>query len=148
MPSQEKTTKLEANLEEAREKTTNLESELLATHERDALKEAELVKTRERAMFREATAEAEVKAAHERALQAEERVVIAEKDLANGLVNAFLDGYDELREKISFAFPDIDVSSFMPTENEVPDNGDGGSGEAKDEAKVKEEEGEDDHESS
>ena len=37
------------------------------------------MKTRERAMLREATAEAEVKAAHERALQAEERAVIAER---------------------------------------------------------------------
>ena len=37
------------------------------------LREAELVKTRERAMLREATTKAEVKASHERALQAEER---------------------------------------------------------------------------
>ena len=71
-------TQLEANLEEAREKTINIELELLATHERDVLREAELVKTRERAMLKETTAEAEVKAAHERALQAEERAVIAE----------------------------------------------------------------------
>ena len=148
MASHEKTAKLEANLEEAREKTTNLESELLVTHERDALREAKLVKTRERAMLREAIVEAEVKAAHERALQAEERAVIAERDLDNGLADAFLDGYDELQEKISAAFLDIDVSGFMPTETEVPDNGDGGSGEAEDEAEVEEEEGEDDHGSS
>ena len=115
MVSHEKTAKLEADLEEAREKTTNLESELLVTHERDALREAKLVKTRERAMLREAIVEAEVKAAHERALQAEERAVIAERDLDNGLGDAFLDGYDELREKISAAFLDIDVSGFMPT---------------------------------
>ena len=141
-------TKLEADLEEAREKTTNLESEILATHERDALREAELMKTRERAMLKEANAEAEVKATHERYLQVEERVIIVERDLANGLADAFLDGYDELREKISAAFPDIDVSGFMPIETEVPDNGDEGSGETKDEAKVEEEEREDDHESS
>ena len=106
------------------------------------------MKTREWVMLREATAEAEVKAAHERAFQAEERSVIVEWDLANDLADVSLDGYDELRQKISSAFPDIDVSGFMPTETEVPDNGDGGSGEAKDEAKVEEEEGEDDHESS
>ena len=62
------------------------------------LREAELVKTRERVMLREATIEAKVKVAHERALQAEERVVIVERDLANGLAYAFLDGYDELQE--------------------------------------------------
>ena len=49
--------------------------------------------------------------------------------MANGLAYAFLDGYDELREKIFASFPDIDVSGFMPIETEVPENGDGGSGE-------------------
>ena len=34
------------------------------------------------------------------------------------------------KSKIYVAFPDIDVSSFMPTETKVPDNGGGGSGEA------------------
>ena len=81
-------------------------------------------------------------------MQAGERVIIVERDLVNGLGDAFLDGYDELREKISVAFPDIDVSGFMTIETEVPDNGDGGSGETEDEAKVEEEEREDDHESS
>ena len=130
LASHKKTTKLEADLEETRENTSNLEYELLATHERNALREAELVKTRERV---------EVKAAHERALQAEERAAIIERDLANGLADTFLEGFDELREKIFAAFPDIDVLGFMPIETEVPDNGDGGSSEAEDEAEVEEE---------
>ena len=72
------------------------------------------MKTREMAMLKEANAEAEMKVTHERSLQAKERVIIVERDLANGLTDAFLDGYDELREKIFATFPDIDVSGFMP----------------------------------
>ena len=130
----------------AHERVTKLEAELLTTCRRDALREAELSVTRERAMLREAALEAELKAAHEKASQAEEKAAIAERDLANGLADAFIDGYDELREKISAAFPDIDVSGFLPTG--AYDEDEGGSDEGEGDAEDDEEGVEDDHESS
>ncbi|RWR97121.1 hypothetical protein CKAN_02653700 [Cinnamomum micranthum f. kanehirae] len=147
----------EADLTAARERATRFETALSATHERPAKAEAELVKareraslseaelaqTRKRAALREIVVETEMKVARERASQAEERAILAEKELANGLADAFIDGYEELRGKISAAFPDIDFSGFVPTE--APDGSSGSSDDDDDDAED-EEDGEDDDE--
>ena len=109
--AQGKASRLESELLASRERDT----ELVLTRERVTELETELAETRERVMLREAAVEAESAAAHERASQAEERAVMAERDLANGLADAFIDGFEELRGKISAAFPAIDISGFMPT---------------------------------
>ncbi|RWR88967.1 hypothetical protein CKAN_01801000 [Cinnamomum micranthum f. kanehirae] len=134
-------TRFEIALSAAHERAAKAEAELVKAREKASLSEAELVQTRERATLRETVAETEMKVARERASQAEERVILAEKELANGLTDAFIDGYEELQGKISAAFPDVDFSGFVPTE--APDDG---SSDDDDDAAEDEDDGEDDDE--
>ncbi|RWR82221.1 hypothetical protein CKAN_01093300 [Cinnamomum micranthum f. kanehirae] len=121
--ARERATRAEAEMEKARERTSLSEAELEKARERASLSEAELGQTREKASLRESVMATEIKAVHDRASQ-------AEKELSNGLADAFIDGYEELRRKISAAFPDLDLSGFVPTE--APDEDDGGSDDAED----------------
>ncbi|RWR92216.1 hypothetical protein CKAN_02142500 [Cinnamomum micranthum f. kanehirae] len=115
----------ETDLVAARERATGAErlSFCRPARERASLSEAELGQTRERASLRESVLAVEIKAVHDRASR-------AEKELSDGLADAFIDGYEELRGKISAAFPDLDLSGFVPTE--APDGDDGGSDDAED----------------
>ncbi|RWR89826.1 hypothetical protein CKAN_01889800 [Cinnamomum micranthum f. kanehirae] len=119
--ARERATRVEAEVEKARKRASLSEAELEKARERTSLSEAELGQTHERASLRESVLAAEIKAVHDRASQ-------AEKELSDGLADAFIDGYEELRGKIFAAFPDLDFSSFVPTE--VPDGHDGGSDDA------------------
>ena len=121
----------DGELVEARKRATTLEAELLALRERNAFTEAELAQAHDRVMLKEAGAEAELKAAQERASRSEE-------DLENGLADAFIDGFEEFRGKASGAFPGIDFSGLVPAD---------GSERGSDDVEDDEEEVEDDHES-
>ena len=59
----------------------------MKTREMASFREAELVKARERASLKKAVVETEMRPAHERAFQAEEMAVLAEKDLEIGLAD-------------------------------------------------------------
>ena len=111
----ERESRVEAALLQARERARRAEAELVEARERASLRETELVESRERASLREA----ELMQAHERASL---REVAVKTELAEGIANAFIDGYEELRGKISAAFPDLDFSGFLPTEE--PDDTD------------------------
>ncbi|RWR88974.1 hypothetical protein CKAN_01801800 [Cinnamomum micranthum f. kanehirae] len=110
-------------LEKARERASLSEAELEKARERASLSEVELGQTRERASLRESVLAVEIQAVHDRASR-------AEKELSDGLADAFIDGYEELRGKISAAFPDLDLSGFVPTE--APDGDDGDSDDVED----------------
>ncbi|RWR97221.1 hypothetical protein CKAN_02664100 [Cinnamomum micranthum f. kanehirae] len=88
----------ETELEKARERASLSEAELEKARERASLSEVELGQTRERASLRENVLAVEIQAVHDRASR-------AEKELSDGLADAFIDGYEELRGKISAAFP-------------------------------------------
>ncbi|RWR98179.1 hypothetical protein CKAN_02768600 [Cinnamomum micranthum f. kanehirae] len=113
----------ETELEKARERASLSEAELEKARERASLSEVELGQTRERASLRESVLAVEIQAVHDRASR-------AEKELSDGLADAFIDGYEELRGKISAAFPDLDLSGFVPTE--APDGDDGDSDDVED----------------
>ncbi|RWR80029.1 hypothetical protein CKAN_00863600 [Cinnamomum micranthum f. kanehirae] len=121
--ARERATRAEAELVKARERASLSEAKLVKAHERASLSEAELIQTREGVLLRESVMATEIKAVHDRASR-------AERELSDGLADAFIDGYEEFRGKISAAFPDLDLSGFVPTE--APDEGDGDSDDAED----------------
>ncbi|RWR97085.1 hypothetical protein CKAN_02649600 [Cinnamomum micranthum f. kanehirae] len=140
--ARERATGFETALSAAHERAAKAEAELVKAREKASLSEAELVQTRERAALRETVTETEMRVARERASQAEERAILAEKKLANGLADAFIDGYQELRGKISAAFPDVDFSGFVPIEA----SDDSGSSDDDNDDAEDEDDGEDDDE--